>query len=101
MTGTMAAKDRTPGQVHLRAVNRAIKQAGAALTALDDPLVETLRTLARQMDDSGPNPSTRLTTAYLSAQRDLARALAATRAKPRGPNKVDELRARRAEREAG
>lgn len=101
MTGTLAGKNPTPGQTHLRAVNRAIRSAGAALTDLDDPLVETLRTLARQMDDSGPNPSTRLTAAYLSAQRDLARALSATRAKPRGPNKFDELKARRAEREAG
>jgi hypothetical protein len=101
MTGTRAGKDPQPGQKHLRAINRAIKAAGHAITETEDGLVETLRTLARQMDDSGENPSTRLTTAYLSAQRDLARLLATERKPARGPNRLQVLRDERAQRQAG
>lgn len=102
MTGTLAGKEPKPGQTHLRAVNRALTDAAGSLTAADEPLRETLRTLARQMDDAGRNPSTRLTMAYLSAQRDLARLLAAERKPARGPNRLEQLRAERerAQREA-
>ena len=101
MTGTLAGKDPKPGQKHLRAINRAIRAAGAAMGDTEDALAETLRTLARQMDDAGENPSTRLTAAYLSAQRDMARLLATERKPHRGPNRLQLLRDERAERQAG
>jgi hypothetical protein len=99
----LTGKEPKPGQAHIRALNRALKAAGAQLTAQDDALVETLRTLARQMDDAGGNPGTRLTACYLSAQRDLARVLTATRGKTAGgPSKLQLLRAERdAGRQAG
>jgi hypothetical protein len=101
--GTHASRDPRPGQTHIRALNRALKAAGAQLTEQDDALVETLRTLARQMDDAGGNPGTRLTACYLSAQRDLGRLLAATRSRQAaGPSKLQLLRAERdAGRQAG
>jgi hypothetical protein len=100
MTGTRAGRNPQPGQVHIRAVNRALKSAGAALTPTEDPLAETLRVLARQMDDAGGNPSTRLSMAYLSAQRDLARLLATERKPARGPNRLQLLRDEREKRQA-
>ena len=103
MTGTLAGKDPRKGQAHIRALNRTIAAAGAALTPRDDALIETLRTLARQMDDAGGNPGTRLTACYLSAQRDLARAMTAARGRqPAGPSQLQLLRAERdAGRQAG
>ncbi len=98
--GTRAGKEPRPGQTHIRAMNRALTAAAPALTAADEPLCETLRALARQMDDAGRNPSTRLTMAYLAAQRDLARLLAAERRPARGPNRLAQLRAEREGRQA-
>lgn len=102
--GPHKPKDAVDRQTHIRAVNRAVKDAGSKLTSADDPLVETLRVLARQMDASGYDPSTRLTTAYLQAQRELSRRLATTRtARTGGGNPVLGLRAVRDDegREAG
>lgn len=101
MTGTLRGKDPQPGQKHLRAINRAIRGAGETLGDTEQGLIETLRTLARQMDAAGENPSTRLTTAYLSAQRDMARLLSTERKPQRGPNRLAQLRAERERRQAG
>lgn len=81
------------------AVNRAVIAAHLPPTA--DALVETWRALARQMDASGGNPSTRLSVAYLSAGRDFQRMLAARTGRRAGVNPLDELRAKREERDAG
>lgn len=60
---------------HLIAVNRAIRAAGLDERGIDAPLVELLRSLARQMDSAGPDgPTSRLVAAYLSATKDLTRA---------------------------
>lgn len=99
--GTRGGKEPRSGQVHLRTLNKAITAAGNRLSAEQQPLVETLRTLARQMDDAGRNPSTRLTTAYLQAQKELARRLESDKPASRGPNRLEQLRAEREERQAG
>ncbi len=57
------------------AVETAIAAAGAKLGPTDQPLVELLRILADQVDAAGPDPSTRLSAAYLSALKDFRRAL--------------------------
>ncbi len=60
---------------HRAAVETAIAAAGAKLGPTDQPLVELLRILADQVDAAGPDPSTRLSAAYLSALKDLRRTL--------------------------
>ena len=61
--------------VHRDAVAAAIAAAGNRLGPTDRPLLQLLQTLAEQMDTAGPNPSTRLSACYLSAVKDLRRAL--------------------------
>jgi hypothetical protein len=81
---------------HLIALEAAFKGAGLRLKATDKPLMELCRTLAAQMDEAGSEPSTRLTAAYLSALKDLRRALheAGERA-PEAKGKLAQLRALR------
>lgn len=61
-------------QANIRSLNKTIR----ALNIEDDgryaATVELARTLARQMDDAMPEPSTRLSAAYLSVLKDLAKA---------------------------
>lgn len=57
---------------HLEAVERAIADARPLLTTADDPLLELLRSLARQVDDCGDKgPGTRLAATYLTSVRTL------------------------------
>lgn len=61
---------------HLVAVNRSIRAAALDETGIDAALVELLRDFARQMDSAGVDgPPARLVSAYLSAQKDLVRAI--------------------------
>ena len=57
------------------AIEAAIAAAGARLGPTDQPLIELLRILADQVDAAAPDPSTRLSAAYLSALKDFKRAL--------------------------
>ena len=61
-------------QTHIRAVNKTINALGLDRDERYSANVEIARTLARQMDDAAPEPSTRLVAAYLSALKDLQRA---------------------------
>lgn len=61
-------------QTHIRAVNRTINALRLDKDDRYSALVETARTLARQMDKAGAEPSTRLVAACLSSLKDLNRA---------------------------
>lgn len=80
---------------HLTAIEDAFKGAGLRLKATDKPLMELCRTLAAQMDEAGAEPSTRLSAAYLSALKDLRRAVAESTARQVKPGKLAEMRALR------
>jgi hypothetical protein len=80
---------------HLTALEAAFKGAGLRLKVTDKPLMELCRTLATQMDEAGSEPSTRLTAAYLSALKDLRRAVAESTARQVKPGKLAEMRALR------
>ncbi len=59
--------------LHSTAIEAAIEAAGSKLTAADGPLLELARTLAAQMDATGPDgPGTRLAGTYLTCVRTLA-----------------------------
>ena len=76
------------------AVETAITAAGTKLGDVDMPLIELLRTLADQMDTAGPDPSTRLSAAYLSCLKDFRRALESKPAVPTPANsRLAQLRA--------
>ncbi len=82
------------------AVETALTAAGSKLGPTDQPLIHLLRTLADQMDAAGPNPSTRLSAAYLSALKDLRRALETKpSAIPPANNRLAQLRAIHGRRE--
>ncbi len=79
---------------HAEAVEAAVADTRVGTMPAHAPLIELCRTLAAQMDAAGAEPSTRLTAAYLSALKDLRRALLELPAeRPRG--KLAELRAMR------
>lgn len=60
---------------HLMAANRSIKAAGLDELGVDASLCEFLRDAARQIDSKGMDGvSARLISAFLSAQKDVARA---------------------------
>lgn len=61
---------------HLEAVEATICAASTVLGGRQAALLQLVRTLAQQMDTAGPDPSTRLSAAYLSALKDLGRVLA-------------------------
>lgn len=70
---------------HLLAVNRAIRASNLDEMGLDAPLTELLRDLARQMDRAGEDgPSSKLLSAYLSATKDLRRAVSPRSVRSRG-----------------
>lgn len=79
---------------HMEAVTAAITESRLDERPAHAPLLELCRTLAGQMDAAGPDPSTRLTAAYLSALKDLRRA---TEALPpiRGESKLERMRSER------
>lgn len=62
-------------QSNIRSLNKTIR----CLDLEDDDryaaTIELARTLARQMDDAMPEPSTRLSAAYLSVLKDLLKAV--------------------------
>ena len=78
---------------NLEAVEAAITETGLARLDRYAPLLELCRVLARQMDGAGDAPSTRLSAAYLSALKDLGRAVQAMPATPREVSRVARLRA--------
>ena len=61
-------------QANIRSVNKTIRAFGLEADERYSATVELARTLARQMDAAMPEPSTRLSAAYLSVLKDLARA---------------------------
>lgn len=65
---------------HGRAMNLAIKAGRGKLTDAHAALLALCKELAAQMDAADSEPSTRVTAAYLSALKDLARALAVKQA---------------------
>ncbi|MGV8912229.1 MAG: hypothetical protein ACOH14_06375 [Rhodoglobus sp.] len=76
---------------HLMAVNRAIRAANLDELGIDAPLAELLRDLARQMDKAGEDgPPTRLLASYLSATKDLRRAISPRSARARSVVEVEE-----------
>lgn len=79
---------------HAEAVEMAVD--GARLSTIPEhaPLVELCRVLAAQMDAAGTDPTTRLTAAYLSALKDLRRAILDMPAQPVGTT-LAELRSLR------
>jgi hypothetical protein len=80
---------------HGRAMNLAIKAGKGTLTDAHAPLLALCKELATQMDAADGDPSTRLTAAYLSALKDLARALAVKQAAAPVQGKLAQLRALR------
>ncbi len=83
------------GTTHRSAVEQAIQAGRGALTDVHAPLLELCRTLSDQVDEAGEDgPSSRLAAAYLSALKDLSRALAQPR-KEESTGKLAELRAAR------
>ncbi|HYH13338.1 MAG TPA: hypothetical protein VD789_13355 [Thermomicrobiales bacterium] len=65
------------GRRHLVAANRSIRAAGLDEQGVDASLCEFLRDAARQIDAKGMDGvSARLVSAFLSAQKDVARAAA-------------------------
>lgn len=61
-------------QNNIRAVNKAIKALDLDHDDRYAATVELARTLARQMDAAMPEPSTRLSAAFLSVLKDMQRA---------------------------
>ena len=77
------------------ALERSIAAGAEVLTDKHAALLALCRELAGQMDDAGTEggPSTRLIAAYLSALKDLGRALAVPVAEERVGGKLSQLRA--------
>lgn len=61
-------------QANIRSLNKTIKSLNLEGDGRYAATIELARTLARQMDDAMPEPSTRLSAAYLSVLKDLAKA---------------------------
>lgn len=80
---------------HLAAARSAVKDAGLDGVPRHAPLVELCYTLAGQMDSAGGEPSTRLTAAYLSALKDLRRAVDAQKSVGELSPRLRQLRAAR------
>ncbi len=77
---------------HRAAVERSIATGNRTLTDAHAALLELVRTLADQVDAAGADgPSSRLAAAYLSALKDLTRALNGERKSTEG-GKLAELR---------
>ena len=86
-------------RTHARAVKAAL-DAATRLTPADAPVVELAKTLAAQMDSSGPDgPSTRLAGTYLTCLRALA-ARAGPPVEVPATSPLAELRAKHTRREA-
>lgn len=79
---------------HSRAVQAAVKAGGGVLTDVHQPLIILCEELAAQMDAADGESSTRLSAAYLSALKDLGRALANVRPQE-APDALAALKAKR------
>lgn len=77
---------------HKDAIEAAIAANQLGTMPEHSPLIELCRTMSAQMDAAGADPSTRLTAAYLSALKDMRRAIAELPPQ-REPGKLAELRA--------
>ena len=78
---------------HLAAVEAAIADSAFGLTPADEPLLELVRVLARQMDAAGPDgPGTRLAATYLTAVRTLHARLSSA-VKPTNTTRLAQMRA--------
>lgn len=76
-----------------KALEKTIKAGAGILTDQHAALLAFCRQLADQMDASGDDgPSTRISAAYLSALKDLTRALTAKPDTKRGTGKLAQLR---------
>ena len=80
---------------HREALEEALEESGLRSRREHAALVALCRTLAVQMDDAAAGPSTRLTAAYLSALKDVRRAITELPPVRTAPNRLDQLRARR------
>lgn len=79
---------------NLEAINALVNEHTMFQTARYGPLVALARTLAAQMDAAGTDPSTRLTAAYLSALKDIERALREVKTEEEKPgSKLNKFRA--------
>ena len=85
---------------HATAMQAAIESGKNRLSDDHAPLIELCRVLADQMDEAAAGPSARLVAAYLSALKDMSRALATTPRKE-GLGKLAELRRNRPIRPSG
>jgi hypothetical protein len=86
---------------HTEAVRAAVKAGEAVLSPAHAPLIALITELAEQMDAAGGESSTRLSAAYLSALKDLSRALAVKVTETPGVDEIDELKAKRRRRAQG
>ncbi len=85
---------------HTKAVSAAVKAGEGILSPVHEPLIQLVTELAAQMDAAGGESSTRLSAAYLSALKDLGRALANVHPQE-APDAIDELKAKRRRRVQG
>lgn len=87
---------------HSKAIEAAIASGKSRLSDDQAPLVELCRVLADQMDTAGTDgPSSRLAAAYLSALKDLSRALSSIKPRMEDTGKLAQLRRDRASRSPG
>lgn len=61
-------------QANIRSLNKTLRALNIEGDGRYAATIELARTLARQMDESLPEPSTRLSAAYLSVLKDLLKA---------------------------
>lgn len=87
---------------HRTAIEKTLRAGGRALDDRHAALVELCRALAAQMDSAGDaGPSSRVSAAYLSALKDLNRALLATAPRQTGGSRLTLLQERAGARRAG
>ena len=78
---------------HATAMQAAIESGKNRLSDDHAPLIELCRVLADQMDKAGvAGPSARLAAAYLSALKDMSRALSSITPRQEGLGKLAQLR---------
>lgn len=82
-------------KTHVESLEEGLDGSRLPSRAEHAPLVALLRTLAAQMDAAGVDPSTRLVAAYLSALKDMRRAIAELPPARSGPGRLEALRANR------
>ena len=78
---------------HREALDESLDGSGLHSRREHAALVALCRTLAKQMDAAGDEPSTRLTAAYLSCLKDVRRAITELPPVRTTPNRLDQIRA--------